>query len=350
MRTKKVFIFGMLSLLALTSCGNDDGSDSTQGNDHQSMTVSGVIDGHQYVDLGLSVSWASCNIGANKNNEQGDDFFWGDPAGSLTFFTAKKYKFPNPPIKNTRYDIAKSKWGINWSLPSLEEFRELCSKCTFIRSISNGVEGYEVIGPNGNKIFIPIAKGHFCFSDKPSESNIYESDAKYHYMYEGERVINNKGVYSYNLAFEVGSNYSTIGGGRDCMTFVVRPVTKYGASGSLDNNNGGSNKDDNNGGNTGGTTTYEKPDIVYSSCIPYQTKLKVVYQINNKDKAKVTSASVYYGTTRNPAQSVSASVTSAQIIANISGLKKGTAYYVKCVATGKGGTTTSEVTKLMTLN
>ena len=116
----------------------------------------------------------------------------------------------------------------------------------------------------------------------------------------------------------------------------------------------GSNNDDNSngggigGGSNGGSTSYEKPDIAFDDFTAYQTKLKVVYKIYNKDKAKVTSAKVYYGTSSNPTKSVSASVSGALITANISGLKKGTTYYVKCVATGKGGTTTTGTTKVIT--
>ena len=97
-----------------------------------------------------------------------------------------------------------------------------------------------------------------------------------------------------------------------------------------------------------GSTSYEKPDIAFNDFTAYQTKLKVVYKIYNKDKAKVTSAKVYYGTSSNPTKSVSATVSGVLITANISGLKKGTTYYVKCVATGKGGTTTTGTTKVIT--
>lgn len=97
-----------------------------------------------------------------------------------------------------------------------------------------------------------------------------------------------------------------------------------------------------------GSSSYEKPDIAFNDFTAYQTKLKVVYKIYNKDKAKVTSAKVYYGTSSNPTKSVSATVSGVLITANISGLKKGTTYYVKCVATSKGGTTTTGTTKVIT--
>lgn len=105
------------------------------------------------------------------------------------------------------------------------------------------------------------------------------------------------------------------------------------------------------GGNNdsgGGSTSYEKPDIGFNDFTAYQTKLKVVYKIFNKDEAKVTSAKVYYGTSSNPTKSVSATVAGVLITANISGLQKGTTYYVKCAATGKGGTTSTETTKVIT--
>lgn len=138
--------------------------------------------------------------------------------------------------------------------------------------------------------------------------------------------------------------------GFECQTWAVRPVTKYGATGKDNDNN--NNGDNNAGGSTGGgnSSSYEKPDIAFNDFTAYQTKLKVVYKIYNKDKAKVTSAKVYYGTSSNPTKSVTATVAGVLITANISGLNKGTTYYVKCVATGKGGTTTTGTTKVITNN
>lgn len=133
----------------------------------------------------------------------------------------------------------------------------------------------------------------------------------------------------------------------DNKRYVFYSFGQKPSSGS-NNDDGNSNGGDTGGGSTGGSTSYEKPDIGFSDFTAYQTKLKVVYKIYNKDKAKVTSAKVYYGTSSNPTKYVSASVAGVLITANISGLKKGTTYYVKCVATGKGGTTTTGTTKVIT--
>lgn len=97
----------------------------------------------------------------------------------------------------------------------------------------------------------------------------------------------------------------------------------------------------------GSSTSYEKPDIALEDYTCYTTSITLKYRIYNQDKAKVTSAKGYYGTT-SASKSVTASVAGSLITVRITGLKKGTTYYVKCSATGKGGTTTSESTKLIT--
>lgn len=138
--------------------------------------------------------------------------------------------------------------------------------------------------------------------------------------------------YNYNKYLIEHSSYSIIYGDKEGNEWYFKSCS----SPVLDNSDNTSD------------TSYEKPDIGFSDFTAYQTKLKVVYKIYNKNEAKVTSAKVYYGTSSNPTKSVSASVAGVLITANISGLKKGTTYYVKCVATGKGGTTTTETTKVIT--
>ena len=125
--------------------------------------------------------------------------------------------------------------------------------------------------------------------------------------------------------------------------FLVRPVmTNPNYKSSNDNTGSGGND------NTGGSTTYEKPEIGFYDFTATKTSLKVRYRIFNQDEAKVTSAKIYYGTSSNPSTSKSATVTASMITATISGLKSGTVYYVKCSATGKGGTTTTTTVKCIT--
>jgi hypothetical protein len=101
-------------------------------------------------------------------------------------------------------------------------------------------------------------------------------------------------------------------------------------------------------GNDDGTSIYEKPDIGFYDFTATKSSLKVQYKIYNKNDAKVTSAKIYYGTNRNPTKSKTATISGTLITANISGLKAGTTYYIKCTATGKGGITTTTTTKCIT--
>lgn len=174
------------------------------------------------------------------------------------------------------------------------------------------------------------------------------NDHEINYMFAGESFTDGGKCDGFSMKY-IAPHFVTFYCNRfECQTWAVRPVTKYGATGKDNDNN--NNGDNNVGGSSdgGNSTSYEKPDIAFNDFTAYQTKLKVVYKIYNKDKAKVTSAKVYYGTSSNPTKSVSATVSGVLITANISGLKKGTTYYVKCVATGKGGTTTTGTTKVIT--
>ena len=114
--------------------------------------------GHEYVDLGLSVKWATCNVGANKPEEYGDYFAWGEIRNKSNYsettylYKAKSTTLPSP------NDAAKANWGGNWRMPTMAEFDELRNNCTWIKTIQNGVNGYNVTSKsNGNSIFLPTA-------------------------------------------------------------------------------------------------------------------------------------------------------------------------------------------------
>ena len=64
------------------------------------------------VDLGLSVKWASFNIGATSPTEYGKLYGWGDPTGNLTTETLDDYPSANPPVSicGTKYVIATGIW------------------------------------------------------------------------------------------------------------------------------------------------------------------------------------------------------------------------------------------------
>ena len=116
------------------------------------------INGHEYVDLGLSVKWATCNVGAETPDEYGDYYYWGatepwdygDPAEEITEISG-----------NPEYDAARANWGGSWRLPTLEEIYELTDNCSWELTEQNGHNGMRVTGPNGNSIFLPAGGGSY---------------------------------------------------------------------------------------------------------------------------------------------------------------------------------------------
>lgn len=112
------------------------------------------------VDLGLSVKWASWNIGAKSEGEYGGYFGWGDPTGELMSMDATLYGkgVKSNDIKGTAYDMPHVQWGGKWRLPTTKEIEELM-KCTWSYSNSyngSGVKGW-IVSNNGNQVFFPLA-------------------------------------------------------------------------------------------------------------------------------------------------------------------------------------------------
>ncbi len=138
--------------------------------------TSNMDNGHEWVDLGLSVCWATTNVGASKPDEYGDYYAWGETT-TKSDYSWKTYKYCNGSEKSmTKYctkssygivdnktelessdDVAHMKWGGNWRMPTIEELKELKEKCKWKRTKQNKHKGYLVTGPNGNSIFLPAA-------------------------------------------------------------------------------------------------------------------------------------------------------------------------------------------------
>ena len=118
-----------------------------------------TINGHEYVDLGLSVKWATCNIGASSPSEYGDCYAWGEttPKSEYTKDNCKTYGIAMSEITGSSYDVARARWGGSWRLPNRAEFEELKDRCTWKWVSENGHYGYRIIGPNDKFIFLPAA-------------------------------------------------------------------------------------------------------------------------------------------------------------------------------------------------
>lgn len=146
---------------------------------------------HEYVDLGLSVKWATCNVGAQNPEDYGDYFGWGEviPKDSYTwenyrYYASGHYDSVDDGLLFSKYtfeesfgktdkknileqmdDAANNQWGGNWRIPTKDEFEELRTNCTWVWTNVNGVNGYKItsnkIGYTDNSIFLPAAGRRF---------------------------------------------------------------------------------------------------------------------------------------------------------------------------------------------
>ena len=137
------------------------------------------------IDLGLSVKWATMNVGAESAEDLGEIFTWGDVVPARYENTGSGYKWSDGTEDGmTKYNLIDGKifldseddaatvnWGGNWRMPTAQEIRELQNNCTIETVVQNGVEGIIVTGKNGNSIFIPgIGFGYWSnqrYENKP---------------------------------------------------------------------------------------------------------------------------------------------------------------------------------------
>lgn len=158
---KYSLLFVALSIIA-ASCNqkpqqnaNDnaivEGKDSTIEKDtikkvEEVKKADSEIDG---VDLGLSVNWATHNVGASAPHKVG----YLIPLGNVTG-TKKSAKRHYEEVSGAS-DIATVKMGKGWRMPTAQEMLELIDKCEWKQKTIKGVKGAQVTGPSGESIFLP---------------------------------------------------------------------------------------------------------------------------------------------------------------------------------------------------
>ncbi len=151
---------------------------------------SNTINGHEYVDLGLSVMWATCNVGASSPSKYGNYYAWGETEPKKEYTEENSVTFGKRMgsiAGNPQYDAATANWGSTWRLPTWDETDELIDKCKWEWTSQRGRKGYKVTGRNGNSIFLPftgwrgetslVGAGVFgCYwSATPDEGNKYRA-------------------------------------------------------------------------------------------------------------------------------------------------------------------------------
>ena len=140
------------------------------------------INGHEYVDLGLpsGLKWATCNVGANRPEESGDLYGWGNDNPHCISELKCYYPCNNPPlnISGTQYDVAQKLMGSPWRTPTKKDFQELIDYCTLELSEINHVKGYFFISKkNYNRIFVPFCDWTMIYQGRRSRNRCNSSGA-----------------------------------------------------------------------------------------------------------------------------------------------------------------------------
>ena len=136
------------------------------------ITANLTLADHEYVDLDLpsGTLWATCNVGAEKPEEFGYYYAWGETSTKNSYYSSN-YKWYNGSDDSfTKYgdfddldlsdDAAYVNWGSNWRMPNDYDFRELINthNTETEKVTQNGVIGLKITSKsNGKSIFLPLA-------------------------------------------------------------------------------------------------------------------------------------------------------------------------------------------------
>lgn len=157
-----------------------------------------LISEDDFVDLGLSVMWASKNVGAINILELGDKYPVIAPDANVNWNTLPEN------ITTSEFDIANKLSNGKSMLPTRKQWKELIDKCEWHWADVNGVVGYRVIGRNGNSIFLPSTGNSNTYYWSASKASKYKC---FYYLYFNS--------YNYDIMYNIFSGL-----------YYIRPVQK----------------------------------------------------------------------------------------------------------------------------
>ena len=191
--------------------------------------TTGTLNGYDWVDLGLSVKWATKNVGASSPSDYGGYYAWGETRTKDNYdwetcfdcldstgdsWGIYKIGGKTSISPTSGHDTARENWGGTWRMPTNAEFEELCNKCTWTWTSQGGHKGCKVTGPNGNSIFLPAA-GWRSGTDR-----LFVGVDGYYWSSTLSSLVS---FYARGLYFNSSNHYTIIGTRRDGRS--VRPVT-----------------------------------------------------------------------------------------------------------------------------
>ena len=112
------------------------------------------------IDMGLSVKWGSCNVGASDPGKDGDYFAWGETQTKETFLPDNYLYNETPAQLPLTADAASVNLGGSWRMPTKEEYEEIINGANTLHEtgVYNGRYGHMYISrKNGNRVFFPCS-------------------------------------------------------------------------------------------------------------------------------------------------------------------------------------------------
>ena len=184
----------------------------------------------ELVDLGLSVKWANKNLGAKTAERPGYFLSWGELNPKIDYLF-DRYEFYNQSIRSyqnigtdissTQYDAAYSHLGDKYRMPTKAEMQELLDRCTITNETLNGVDGFRIMGPNGNSIFMPASGYKYLEAVKYTSDNSQNKKCGFYWTSEAY----NSGTSAYAYSFTMGTDGSrTVTRFARASGLVIRPV------------------------------------------------------------------------------------------------------------------------------
>lgn len=177
------------------------------------------------VDLGLSVKWATCNVGASVPTDLGYYYSWGELATKEEYSWSTYLFCEGSDNRITKYctrkkegykgftddltvlepadDVATKFWGGSWRMPTIDEFKELEANCVWSWEENNGVMGYMVTssveGFEDKSVFFPAA-GYY--------EGVKLSNAGLKGYYWSSSVAVNSPDHAHGLSFDLKGHYT----------------------------------------------------------------------------------------------------------------------------------------------
>ena len=305
-------------------------SDVLYGNEITFTTAERLTEsGREYVDMGLSVKWATMNVGATVVEEGGKYFAWGEVEEKETYMW-DNYHYGNSRTTLTKYcdseeygtvdnkavldlwdDAAYMIWGGKWRMPTYNEWDELLRNSTWTWVEQNGVKGVRVRSTkNGNCIFLPTT-GYKVGADLNYKDVIIG--------FWSSSLFKNGSYMSYGVSVENPSNTASFYGFNRYNGYPIRAVMDNAIT----------------------PPAVDVPTVVTSTASEVTTNSAVVGgNVLSDGGSEVTERGVVYSTSQNPTiedSKVSSGSGLGDFTCHLTNLQTGVIYYLRAYAENRFG-------------